>query len=189
MRAAFVVFDRMTALDFVGIYDPLTRLRSMGIDPTFDWRICAWQAPVADDRGLRFVPDVAGDPLTGYDLLVVPGGSGTRTLVHDADFLRWFGTATGVPLKVSVCTGSLLLGATGFLRGKAATTHPRARAELAEFCSTVEERRIADAGDVVTAAGVTAGIDLGLYLVERFAGAAAREQIARQMDYPYQWSG
>ena len=189
MRAAFVVFDRMTALDFVGIYDPLTRLRSMGIDPTFDWRVCAWQALVADDRGLRFTPDIVGEPLAGYDLLVVPGGSGTRTLVRGGDFLRWFATAADVPLKVSVCTGSLLLGAAGFLRDKAATTHPRARAELAEFCSAVDERRIVDAGDVVTAAGVTAAIDLGLYLVERLAGAAAREQIARQMDYPYQWRG
>jgi cyclohexyl-isocyanide hydratase len=138
---------------------------------------------------LRFVPDVVGESLSGYDLLVVPGGSGTRTLMRDADFLRWFGTAADVPLKVSACTGSLLLGAAGFLRGKAATTHPRARPDLAEFCSTVEHRRIVDAGDVVTAAGVTAGIDLGLYLVERLAGAAAREQIARQMDYPYRWSG
>jgi len=128
-----VVFDRMTALDFVGIYDPLTRLRSMGIDPNFDWRICAQQAPVTDDRGLRFVPDAVEEPLSGFDLLVVPVGSGTRTLVRDANFLRWFGSAAGVPLKVSVCTGSLLLGAAGFLRGKAATTHPRARAELAEL--------------------------------------------------------
>src|SRR3954453_18466618 len=113
----------MTALDFVGIYDPLTRLRLMGIDPNFAWRVCAWQAPVADDRGLRFAPAAVGEPLVGYDLLVVPGGSGTRTLMRDAEFLRWFGTAASVPLKASVCTGSLLLGAAGFLRGKAATTH------------------------------------------------------------------
>src|SRR5437763_3308994 len=123
----------MTALDFVGIYDPMTRLRSMGIDPNFDWRVCAQQASVTDDRGLRFVPDVVGEPLVGFDLLVVPGGSGTRTLMRDADFLRWFGTAADVPLKVSVCTGSLLLGAAGFLRGKAAAMNPRARPERAEF--------------------------------------------------------
>ena len=187
MRAAFVVFDNMTALDFVGIYDPLTRLRSMGIDPQFDWRICARRAPVTDDRGLRFVPDAVGESLAGFDLLVVPGGSGTRTLMHDAEFLRWFGTAAGVPLKVSVCTGSLLLGAAGFLRGKPATTHPRALSELAEFCANVIDRRIVDAGDVITAAGVTAGIDLGLLLVGRFAGIEARERVARQMDYPYDW--
>jgi transcriptional regulator GlxA family with amidase domain len=187
MRAAFVVFDRMTALDFVGVYDPLTRLRSMGLDPRFDWRVCAWQTPVADDRGLRFSPDTVGESLGGFDLLVVPGGFGTRALARDADFLRWLGTAAGVPLKVSVCTGALLLGAAEFLRGKPATTHPKALSELAGFCADVVERRIVDAGDVITAAGVTAAIDLGLFLVGRLAGPAAREQVARQMDYPYDW--
>jgi transcriptional regulator GlxA family with amidase domain len=187
LRAAFVVFDRMTALDFVGVYDPLTRLRSMGLVPRFDWRVCTWQVPVADDRGLRFAPDSVGEPLDGFDLLVVPGGFGTRALARDADFLRWLGTAADVPLKASVCTGSLLLGAAGFLRGKPATTHPKAYPELAEFCASVVERRIVDAGDVVTAAGVTAAIDLGLFLVGRLAGAGARERVARQMDYPYDW--
>ena len=185
MKAAFVVFDRMTALDFVGVYDPLTRLRSMGIDPTFEWRICARQPSVTDDRGLRFTPDSVGEPLAGFDLLIVPGGYGARPLMHDADFLSWLGTATAVPLKASVCTGSLLLGAAGWLHEKPATTHPQSYAELAPFCSEVRHDRIVDAGDVITAGGVTAGIDLGLYLVERIAGPEAATRVRRQMDYPH----
>jgi transcriptional regulator GlxA family with amidase domain len=185
MKAALVLFDRLTALDFVGFYDPLTRLKSMKIMPDFEWSLCALQGSVSDDRGLRFTPDRVGKPLAGFDLLFVPGGYGTRPLMEDASFLDWLRTAAEVPLKISVCTGSLLLGAAGFLRGKPATTHPSWLADLTPFCSEVVKRRIVDAGDVITAGGVAASIDLGLYVVERIAGREAREKTARQMDYPY----
>lgn len=185
MRTAFVLFDQMTALDFVGIYDPLTRLKSMGFLPDFEWRLCSFTASVTEGKGLRFQPDSVGEPLTSFDLLIVPGGFGTRTLQHNEAFSDWLQTASAVPLKASVCTGSLLLGAAGFLHGKTATTHPNALAELGPYCARVVKDRIVDEGSVVTAGGVTAAIDLGLHLIERLAGAAAREQIARQMDYPY----
>ena len=107
--------------------------------------------------------------------------------MKDAAFLDWLRTASEVPLKASVCTGSLLLGAAGFLVGKRATTHPSAVAELAPFCAEVVEDRIVDEGNTVTAGGVTAAIDLGLHLVERLAGTEARSRAARQMDYPYCW--
>ncbi|MCK5913732.1 MAG: DJ-1/PfpI family protein, partial [Desulfuromusa sp.] len=94
-------------------------------------------------------------------------------------------TAAPVPLKASVCSGSLLLGAAGFLRGKKATTHPKAYTELARYCAKVSKERIVDEGDVITARGVTSAIDLGLHLVERLAGKETRIEIARQMDYPY----
>src|SRR5687767_12504086 len=100
----------MTALDFVSVYDPLTRLRSMGILPDFRWRVCAMTASVSDDRGLRFTPDMVGGALSGFDLLIVPGGYGTRALMRDRSFLDWLRSASSVPLKASVCTGSLLLG-------------------------------------------------------------------------------
>src|SRR5688500_3431375 len=187
MKAAFILFDGLTALDFVGVYDPVTRLRSMNLLPDFQWRLCAWTDTVADDRGLRLAPDEVRGPLDGYDLLIVPGGYGTRGLMHDAGFLDWLRTAAAVPLKASVCTGSLLLGAAGFLTGMSATTHPGATAELAPLCAAVSDQRIVDAGNVITAGGVTAGIDLGLHLVQRLAGPEARQRVARQMDYPYRW--
>jgi cyclohexyl-isocyanide hydratase len=185
MRAAFVIFDHMTALDFVGVYDPLGRLRSVSLLPDFGWSVCALTEMVADDRGLCFVPDRVGDSLAAFDLLVVPGGHGTRALLTDAAFLAWLRTAGPVPLKASVCTGALLLGAAGFLAGKPATTHPTARPELAAYCGEVRTERVVDAGDVITAGGVTAGIDLGLHLVGRLAGEEARRRAARQMDYPH----
>lgn len=187
MKTAFVIFDRMTALDFIGIYDPLTRLKSMKIKPEFEWNVCAFTSEARDDLGLRILPDTVGGSLAAYDLIVVPGGMGTRALQYDKAFVQWLKTAEPVKLKASVCTGALLLGAAGFLKGRRATTHPGAYEELRPYCAAVIEERVVDEGDIVTAGGVTAGIDLGLYLVERFAGAEARTRVARQMDYPYTW--
>ncbi len=184
MQIAFVIFDRLTALDFVGIYDPLTRLKTMNFRPDLGWDICARTRTVTDDRGLRFTPTKVAESLADYDLLVVAGGHGAGALVNDQSFIAWLRTAAACPLKTSVCTGALLLGAAGFLKGQRATTHHTAYADLAPFCAAVGQERIVDAGRVITAGGVTAGIDLGLYLVEKFAGADVRTQISRQMDYP-----
>ncbi len=186
MRIGFVLFDGMTALDFFGAYDPLTRLKTMGIRDDVEWDLCARTPEVRDGAGLRMLADRVAEPLAGYDLLYVPGGLGTRTLVLDGEFIGWLRAAAECPLKVSVCTGSLLLGAAGFLQGRTATTHPSAFEELRPYCATVVDRRIVDEGNVITARGVTSSIDLGLYLVERLAGHEARERIKRQMDYPYE---
>jgi cyclohexyl-isocyanide hydratase len=185
MNAAFVIFNQMTSLDFIGIYDPLTRLKTMDIIPDFTWDICSATPTVIDDRNLVFQPKRVGQPLSSFDLLIVPGGYGTRTLYRDQDFVEWIKTAKDAVFKISVCTGALLLGAAGFLENRRATTHPGAFDELTPFCSKVVRTRIVDEGDVITGGGVTAGIDVGLHMVERIAGAAAREKIAKQMDYPY----
>lgn len=188
MKVAFIVFDKMTALDLIGTYDPLTRLKSMNFLPELEWDICSFTKPVADDKGLRFFPDQVGEPLEGYDLIFVPGGFGTRALQFDRGFTNWLQTGRSATLKVSVCTGALLLGAAGFLAGRRATTHPGAFGELAPYCRTVVDQRVVDEGDVVTGRGVSSSIDLGLFLVERLAGADARISISKQMDYPY-WGG
>lgn len=183
MRCGFVVFDDMTALDFVGVYDPLTRLHTMKLRGDFQWRICAPAPQVTDDRGLVMQADHVGQALDEFDLIVIAGGRGTRSLVSDDAFIAWLRSADGVPLKASVCTGSLLLGAAGWLRGKRATSHPLALGELSPYCAEVVSERIVDAGDVVTAGGVTAAIDLGLHLVERLAGSEQAKVVAAQMDY------
>jgi cyclohexyl-isocyanide hydratase len=185
MKIAFVIFNGLTTLDFIGIYDPLTRLKTMGFMSDLEWDICAYTDIVKDDRGLVMVPTAIQEPLQSYDVLVVPGGYGTRTLVQDKSFIEWIKTADPCRLKVSVCTGALLLGAAGFLRDKRATTHRSAFQELEPFCRKVLDHRIVDEGTIITARGVSSGIDEGLYVVERLAGAEARSKIAKQMDYPY----
>jgi cyclohexyl-isocyanide hydratase len=188
MKAAFVVFDRMTSLDFIGFYDPVTRLKSMRIIEDFEWRICSITRSVVDDRGLRLEAEAVKEPLGSYDMLFVPGGFGTRDLQHDRGFIDWLKAARSVPLKVSVCTGALLLGAAGFLQGRRATTHPSAYKELEPYCREVVRERVVDEGDIITARGVSSALDMGLHLVQRLAGADARDRVAAQMDYPYRWN-
>jgi cyclohexyl-isocyanide hydratase len=159
----------------------------MNILPDLEWRICSNKQQITDDRGLVLTPDSINEPLDGYNLLFVPGGFGTRELQHDLEFIEWLKSAASVELKTSVCTGALLLGAAGFLRGKRATTHPSALKELEPYCDAIVRERVVDEGNVITAGGVSASIDLGLHVVQRLAGTEARSRIAKQMDYPYQW--
>jgi imidazoleglycerol-phosphate dehydratase len=184
MRIAFVIYPGMTALDFVGVYDPLTRLKTMGLREDIAWEVCALTQEVNEIAGLTLLPSLVGTPLTGFDLLVVPGGFAARELAEDQPFIAWLRTALDTPLVASVCTGSLLLGAAGFLEDKPATTHPTAMEQLAHYTSDVRRERIVDAGQVITAGGVSASLDLGLYLVRKLAGEETAEQIRRQMDYP-----
>jgi transcriptional regulator GlxA family with amidase domain len=183
MKAAFIIYDGMTALDFVGAYDALTRLKTMSLMPDFEWEVCAHTEQVTDGSGLRFMPTVVRGGLQDFDLVVVPGGPGSRRLARDGGFILWLKSSERCKLKTSVCTGSVLLGAAGFLRGKKATTHRSAFDELRPFCETVVDARVVDEGDVITARGVASSIDLGLYLCEKLAGRGARERIQRQMDY------
>lgn len=185
MTIAFVIYDNMTALDFIGVYDPVTRLKTMKFMPDLRWHICARSNEVSDSTGLRFTATSVAGSLQDYQMIIVPGGWGSRELVKDREFIAWLKTAAPSKLKVSVCTGALLLGAAGFLEGKTATTHPSAFRDLQRYCSSVTDQRIVDEGDVVTARGVTSSIDLGLYLCERLAGRDSKEQIRQQMDYPY----
>jgi cyclohexyl-isocyanide hydratase len=185
MKAAFIIFHRITALDFVGFYGPVTRLKSMNIMEDFEWRVCSIKPRVVDDRGLYFRTEEVGKSLDGYDMLFVPGGFGTRDLAKDGGFIGWLKTAERVPLKVSVCTSALLMGAAEFLKGKRATTHPGAYRDLEPYCAAVVRERVIDEGDIITARGVTAALDAGLHLVQRLAGKEARERVAAQVDYPY----
>ncbi len=185
MRCGLVVYNGMTALDFIGFYDAVTRLQTMRFMENFTWQICAATSEIVDDRGLAMQVHSCGQSLAQYDLLFVPGGMGSRVLRHDSRFIAWLQSGAATSLKVSVCTGSLLLGAAGFLKDAQATTHPAAFRELEPYCRSVVKARIVDCGHTVTAGGVSSAIDLGLYLVEKLAGATVREKIALQMDYPY----
>lgn len=183
MRVGFIIYEGMTALDFVGVYDPLIRLKTMGFMRDMRWEICARSSQVKDGSGLVFTPTRVAEPLDCCEMIVVPGGFGSRRLVDDSDFINWLRTAEACRLKTSVCTGALLLGAAGFLKGKKATTHPSAFEKLQRFCQQVIDERIVDDGDVVTAGGVTSSIDLGLYLCGKLAGDRAEARIRQQIDY------
>lgn len=182
MNVAFCVYDGMTCLDFVGAYDPISRLDRMEFR-AIDWDVCAHTESVTTDR-LRLGVDKVLPDLGSYDLVFLPGGFASRELRHDEAFLDWIRTAGDCEYLTSVCTGSLLLGAAGFLDGRRATTHPSAVDILAEYADVVHDRVVRD-GHVITGRGVSAAIDFGLYIVEILSDAETRRAVATQMDYPY----
>ncbi len=182
-RIAFVAFDGMTLLDLVGAHDPLSRLASMGFDAA---SICAIVSATGSrvwaQGGATITVDAVRPPLDAFDVLVVPGGHGTRALEQDAAVIDWLRGYPPNRIAASVCTGALLLGAAGRLRGKRATTHHTALARLADFEAIAMNSRVVDEGQLVTGGGVTCALDVGIHLVRRLAGDETAEAIARQME-------
>jgi len=182
-RLAFIAFEGMTLLDLVGVYDPLSRIASMGFDRTTTCEIVAAHGgPVWRSDGARFEVARTRPQLHEFDVVVVPGGLGSRALARDVGFIEWLRGFPDNRLIASVCTGALLLGAAGRLAGRRATTHASALAELGAFGAAAVSERVVDEGQVVTAGGVTSALDLGLHLVERLAGEEVARAVARQME-------
>ncbi len=185
-RFAFYAFKEMTLLDLVGIHDPISRLASMRFD---DETTCTIVCDVDGDafhmNGASLRTNVVRPDLSLFDVLVIPGGPGTRALEKDANVIQWLRTFPTNRLVVSVCTGALLVGAMGRLQGKGATTHASAIARLPEYGATLAAGRVVRDGQVITSGGVTAGIDAGLYLVRHLMGEEVMTKIATQMEHTF----
>ncbi len=185
MKIAFVLFDRLSYLDFFGFYDVLTRVKTMGIDEDLRWRVCSIKQEIKDDKNLFIKPDTIGESLDGYDLVFIPGGVGVGTLIYDDIFLSWVKSAKNATCKVSSSSGSLLFGAAGLIRDKKVTTEKNSFDLLEEYCKEVVEQRVVEDGDFISGSGVSSSVELGLHVVEKFYTKEAREEIARSIEYPY----
>ncbi|MEP6596465.1 MAG: DJ-1/PfpI family protein [Ginsengibacter sp.] len=183
MKIAYIIFDGITWLDFIGIYDPISRLKSLNYLPDLTWDICSFTKTASDNFGLEIKPGIIQNSLIDYDVVIIPGGHGTRKLQFDNEFLNWIRTSEKVKYKVSICTGSLILGAAGFLKDKNATTNYQEYETLKPYCKEVIKERIVEDNNVITAGAVSASIDLGLYLCEKWAGKEARDEIRKRIDY------
>lgn len=181
---AFVVYPGLTPLDLVGPLQVLSGLAQYDSD----YRtvvVGATKDAIDTDTPLRIAPSHTFDEITDPYAILVPGGT-TPTLqaMSDEPLLAWLRTAgAGAELVTSVCTGSLILGAAGFLDGKKATSHWIMRDVLAAFGATPTAQRWVEDGKVITAAGVSAGIDLALHLVERLVGTEGARLIQFMIEY------
>ncbi|SOB84017.1 DJ-1/PfpI family protein [Streptomyces sp. 1331.2] len=181
MRIAFLLYDEFTALDAVGPYEVLSRIP--GAEVVFT---AARRGPVRTDmKSLALTADLAIDEVDAADVLLVPGGPGTEAQLSDQGLLEWVRAVdTTTTWTTSVCSGSLLLGAAGLLKGRRATSHWYCLEQLAALGAeaTGTERVVLD-GKYATAAGVSAGIDLALSLTGRLAGDAVAEAIQLVIEY------
>ena len=180
MRIAIPIFHRLTALDAVGPYEVLSRLPGATVH-----FIAAEPGPKRTENGMLAISaDLALDELTEPEVIVVPGGLGTRALTQDETILAWLRHAhEHSQWTTSVCTGSLLLAAAGILEGLEATTHWLALETLRQFGVTPVSRRVVEQGKVITAAGVAAGIDMALTLAARIASEDQAQAIQLGIEY------
>jgi len=180
MNIAIPLFDRITALDAVGPYEVLSRLPGATVH-----FLGATTGPKrTENRMLALSADALLDDLPNPEVIVVPGGLGTRALMHDETMLAWLRRADETSQwTTSVCTGSLLLAAAGLLEGLEATTHWLSLDLLAAHGATPVSRRVVEQGKVITAAGVSSGIDMALTLAARIAGDDVAQAIQLGIEY------
>lgn len=180
MEIAIPLFDGFTALDAVGPYEVLSRLPGAKVN-----FIAAVPGSKRTENGMLTL--MTGESLAEVsepDVIVVPGGVGARALMKDEDFLDWLRHAhSESQWTTSVCTGSLLLGAAGLLDGLEATTHWLEMDTLAALGARSVERRVVVQGKVITAAGVSAGIDMALALTAHIAGEEVAQAIQLSIEY------
>lgn len=186
-RATVLLFDGVEELDAIGPWEVLRMWQTITERDVTVRTASLDGAPVRCGMGLAITPDGAIDQDGAPDLLVHPGGHGTRPLETDAAHLeRLRALASTGTLMASVCTGSQVYAAAGLLDGLPATSHWGVLDELRQSHPEVDVRadqRWVDAGQVVTSAGVSAGIDMALHLVERLEDAAVAASVARAMEY------
>jgi transcriptional regulator GlxA family with amidase domain len=180
MNVAIPIFDRITALDAVGPYEVLSRLPRSRVS-----FLARTAGPYRTENGmLGLVADATLDELPDPDVIVVPGGFGTREVMRDEALLEWLRAAhEGSSFTTSVCTGSLVLAAAGLLDGLEATTHWMAMEMLAEYGAVPVARRVVEQGKIITAAGVSSGIDMALMLAGRIAGEEVAKAIQLGIEY------
>lgn len=184
IKIAVVVFQDLTLLDLVGFTDALYRLQSMQFISGLEMVYCAEREGISDLHRFRLPVDQVRPDLSGFDVLFIPGGRGTRRLIGDSSFISWIRSAAAVPLKVSVCTGSLIFGAAGFLDQKKATTHFDNYHLLSAYTPQVIRADVVQDQDMVTGGAVAASLVTGIHTCKILAGEEAARSIARSMGIP-----
>jgi cyclohexyl-isocyanide hydratase len=179
VRIGLLLFPQVQQLDLTGPYEVFAMIPGARVA-----LVAAGPDPVASSTGLRLSPTTTYADCPPLDVVCVPGGSGIDALLTDAptlDFLR--ARAPGARFVTSVCTGALVLGAAGLLRGKRATTHWAALDLLSAFGAVPVRERVVRDGNLVTGGGVTAGIDFALTLAAEIAGRPLAESLQLKLEY------
>jgi transcriptional regulator GlxA family with amidase domain len=180
MEIAILLFDRLTALDAIGPYEVLSRIP--GTTVKF---VAAQAGPKRTGEGaLALVADYSLEQVASPEIVVIPGGTGQNALMDDEPVLNWIRQVHQTSKwTTAVCTGSLVLGAAGLLKGLRATTHWLADNALRSLGAEPVSERVVIAGKIVTAAGVSAGIDMALTLVARECGEDLAKTIQLSIEY------
>jgi len=187
-NTAILIFDDVEVLDFAGPFEVFSVTNELSDYSLLNvYTVAREKAPVTARNGLSVNPDYSIDQAPQPDIVIVPGGSGTRPILQQQDILAWIARSAEKADKVlSVCTGALLLAKVGLLDGIKSTTHNSAFELLAEIAPNTEiirDARFVDNGKVITSAGISAGIDMSLYVIEMLYGKEVAQNTAEYMEY------
>lgn len=187
-KVAILLFDEVEVLDFAGPFEVFAVTNELSGNEAYQvFTVSATERLVRARNGLQVVAEFTWGGEPPPDVLIIPGGFGTRALLERAGLLEWVRRrAQTAELVMSVCTGSLVLAKAGLLDGLRATTHHECLELLRELAPRTEiaaNERFVDNGKLLTAAGISAGIDCSLHVVARHLGSEASERTARYMEY------
>jgi transcriptional regulator GlxA family with amidase domain len=189
---AILLFPDVELLDFAGPFEVLSSARALTGEHDRLFRVITVAEttdPITTRNGLVVVPATTLEHTPQIDILLVPGGAGTRAAMHNPNILNWVQERSrDAELTTSVCTGAFVLASAGLLAGRPATTYWESINELRSRFSDIDVRdnqRWIDAGDVITSAGVSAGIDMALHIVRRLYGADVARATALGIEYDY----
>jgi len=186
-KIGIYVFPDVEELDFVGVYEVLAKTKAMKEDGSLSIEECLQVDVIASEGRIRCANGLVVEPhkviedFKGYDILVIPGGKGIRTLIRDKAFLVKVRQFSEDRMVCSVCTGALVLAEAGVLKRRKATTHHNHREELRRFCKVVNERVVVD-GNIITAGGISSSLDLGLKILEILCGRKVADLVSDRLE-------
>lgn len=184
INIGILVFQNIEELDFAGPFEVLSYANKIKPDSTNVLLISSEEQLIIGYNGLRFFADYTIDNCPYLDVLVIPGGQGRKSAMKNIKVLNFInGRYIDLKYLSSVCTGSLIVGSTGLLKDKHATTHHTAVEELSEMGVIVQKSKVVQDGKIITGAGVSSGIDVGLYLLSKLFNEAIAQQVADKIEY------
>ena len=184
LTAGILLFPQVEELDFIGPFEVLSYLNKLKPNTLSIQLIAKSDSPLTAFNGLRLLPDTTITKCPPLDLLVVPGGKGRLQAMKDPQLINFIqAQARTARFITSVCTGAFLLAEAGLLSNKKATTYHTAFAELAAYGVQVQAAKVIRDGNIITAAGVSSGLELGFYLLRELFGASLAQEVAQKIEY------
>ena len=184
LTVGILLFPQVEELDFVGPFEVLSYINKIKPASTKVLLIAETAEPVEAYNGMRVIPDVTMENCPQLDILVIPGGKGRYAAMKNSAIQQFIQQqAQKAKYITSVCTGAFLLAEAGLLKGKKATTYHTAFAELAAYSVEVLPQKVVRENNIITAAGVSSGIELGLYILKEEFGAAVAQEAADKIEY------
>lgn len=184
LTIGILIFPAVEELDFIGPFEVLSYVNKVAADSTKVGLVAEAALPVKAFNGLKIIPDYTLDTCPPLDILIIPGGKGRLVAMKNEKLLRFIHQQQdGARLIASVCTGAFLLAEAGLLAGKKATTYHTALTELAGYGVDVQRQKVVRDGKIVSAAGVSSGLELGFYLLRELFSLALAQEVADKIEY------